>query len=209
MEVSSLNENKGFLFRSDSTKISVKKKVQKNVNFGTEKSDEGNEHKNVLFKSGNSDKSSGVKQFESSVSFKFSIQVKTRGEFGLQSAIGRHSKKDDDGKVSKFKFEQKPVTALDRAKASELISENGHFGAKKTGARIADSAISMAGDDVEKLKVAREATVKGFEEAEKIAGGKLFAISYDTLNIALKKIDDKINELSSSSNTPSFVDIIA
>jgi hypothetical protein len=45
------------------------------------------------------------------------------------------------------------------------------------------------------LKAGREGIVKGFEDAEKLWGGKLPDIAYDTQKLTLEKIDQTIQEL--------------
>jgi hypothetical protein len=82
--------------------------------------------------------------------------------------------------------------------AKSLVSEDGYFGISKTSARLADFILSGAGDDLEKLKAGREGIVRGFKEAEQIWGQKLPDISYETLDKALSKIDEKITSLGGS-----------
>lgn len=138
-----------------------------------------------------------LKPFSNNHKFKTIFQNNSRDQFGIQTEIGKKSV-PGDFKISNFKFEGKPISNISTDDARELVSKNGHFGAEKTGHRIASSAISLAGDDIEKLKVTKEATIAGFKEAESAVGGKLFQISYDTLDIALKEIDDKLRELTGS-----------
>ncbi|HEG7892882.1 TPA: hypothetical protein SFX49_000559 [Campylobacter jejuni] len=70
----------------------------------------------------------------------------------------------------------------------QLVSEDGFFG-------IADFVIKGGGDDVEKLKKGLEGMKKGFEQAEKMWGGELPQISQNTIDAALKKVSDRIDEL--------------
>lgn len=79
--------------------------------------------------------------------------------------------------------------------AAALVSEEGFFGVTQTSARLADFVLSGGGDDVDKLKAGREGVIRGFNEAEKIWGEKLPDISYETLDKALAKIDEKITAL--------------
>ncbi|EOI0434029.1 hypothetical protein ACMF5D_001879 [Campylobacter jejuni] len=73
----------------------------------------------------------------------------------------------------------------------QLVSEDGFFGVENTANRIADFVIKGGGDDVEKLKKGLE----GFEQAEKMWGGELPQISQNTIDAALKKVSDRIDEL--------------
>jgi hypothetical protein len=84
----------------------------------------------------------------------------------------------------------------DEAKA--LVSEEGFFGVTQTSNRLADFVLSGGGDDLEKLKAGREGILRGFNEAEKMWGGKLPDISYQTIEKALEKIDEKITALGGS-----------
>ncbi|HHS6525373.1 TPA: pyruvate kinase [Campylobacter jejuni] len=77
----------------------------------------------------------------------------------------------------------------------QLVSEDGFFGVENTANRIADFVIKGGGDDVEKLKKGLEGMKKGFEQAEKMWGGELPQISQDTIDAALKKVSDRIDEL--------------
>ncbi|TQR34412.1 hypothetical protein DMB92_00125 [Campylobacter sp. MIT 99-7217] len=76
-----------------------------------------------------------------------------------------------------------------------LLGENGFFGIENTASRIADFVIMGAGDDLDKLQKGFEGMKRGFEEAEKIWGGKLPQISQDTIDKAIEKVSAKITEL--------------
>ncbi|MEA1967869.1 MAG: hydrogenase-4 component G [Thermodesulfobacteriota bacterium] len=82
--------------------------------------------------------------------------------------------------------------------SQNLLGEDGYWGVKKTSGRIADFVLMGAGDDLEKLRAGKEGVLAGFKEAEKIWGGTLPAISYDTIDNALEAIDKKIRELGGS-----------
>lgn len=73
---------------------------------------------------------------------------------------------------------------------AELTGEAGEkefWGVEATARRIFDFAVSLSGGDKENMKVLRESVHKAFAECEKLFGGKLPDISYQTL--------DKINSL--------------
>lgn len=87
---------------------------------------------------------------------------------------------------------------LTPAKAKELISEDGYWGAKQTGERIAGFVLAGAGDDIEKLKAGREGIMRGFKQAGNMLGG--FKGGYEnlaneTIENAVKAIDEKIAKL--------------
>lgn len=92
----------------------------------------------------------------------------------------------------------KPIADMSPDEAKELVSEDGYFGIKKTSERLADFVLMGGGDDLERLKAGREGIVRGFNEAEEMWGGKLPDISYETLDKALAKIDEKISALGGS-----------
>lgn len=80
-----------------------------------------------------------------------------------------------------------PVT---KNQAIQDISENGYYGVEQTSSRIFDYACALAGNDVEKMKEMQEAFEKGFKGAEKVWGGKLPDICYQTQAAVRKKFED-------------------
>ncbi len=92
-------------------------------------------------------------------------------------------------------YEGKPILELSPDEASVLIGEGGFFSIEKTAKRGAEFVINGAGDDLEMLRAGREGTVQGFEEAEKLWGGKLPDIAYETQKHTLEMIDERIQAL--------------
>ncbi|MDR0325001.1 MAG: hypothetical protein LBI19_02760 [Oscillospiraceae bacterium] len=76
------------------------------------------------------------------------------------------------------------------AKAKEDIGENGYYGVKQTSQRILDFAKAITGGDPSKIEDMRKYIQKGFDEVEKMFGGKLPEISYQTLNAIMKGLDE-------------------
>ncbi len=89
----------------------------------------------------------------------------------------------------------KAIADMTPDEAKALVSEEGYFGVTQTSDRLANFVLSGGGDDVERLQAGREGIISGFNEAEKMWGGKLPDISYETLEKALAKIDEKITAL--------------
>ncbi len=89
----------------------------------------------------------------------------------------------------------KPIKEMSPDEAKALVSKDGFFGVDQTSARLSDFVLSGAGDNIDTLKAGREGIVKGFNDAQKMWGGKLPDISYETLDKALAKIDEKITSL--------------
>ncbi len=125
-----------------------------------------------------------------------SLNIASSPGAAASSPRANGAKKSDT--LTKPDSNDKSATKLTQAEAQKLISKDGEFGAAKTSDRIADSAIALAGDDIETLKEMRAATKEGFAAAEKQVGGKLPGLAHETLNLALKKIDDKIKSLEGS-----------
>lgn len=86
----------------------------------------------------------------------------------------------------------KPITDMNPEEAAAVVGEEGFFGVTQTSNRLADFVLTGGGDNLERLKAGREGIIRGFNEAEAIWGGKLPDISYETLDKALAKIDEKI-----------------
>lgn len=107
------------------------------------------------------------------------------------------SGKEIDGGFSlkSIGYQGKAITELTPDEAKELISDDGFFGVSQTSQRVSSFVIGLAGDDLEALQEVRRGVIQGFEEAEKMWGGKLPEISYQTQEETLKIIDEKINEL--------------
>lgn len=175
MEISGINNG--------NNKFSFQVSADKHKNF-----------KNVHFQGNKSIRNRPIKPVSVPIAFQQNIKLDASNQFGMQNAISQRAQ-STGGNISEFMFEGKPVSGMANDKAREMLREDGFFGAKKTGHRIASSAIGVSGDDVERLKLARDATIQGFKEAEAAFGGQLFQASHDTLDVALKEIDEKIHEL--------------
>ena len=104
---------------------------------------------------------------------------------------------ETEGKLSlkDLGYEGKPILKLSPEEATALISDGGFFSVENTARRGADFVLSGAGDDLDMLKAGREGIVRGFEEAEKLWGGKLPDIAYETQKRTLELIDEKIQSL--------------
>lgn len=77
----------------------------------------------------------------------------------------------------------------------DLFGEDGYWGVKKTAGRISDFVMNGAGDDIEKLKAGREGIQRGLKDAEKVWGGKMPDLAYQTIDTSLAAIDEKIKKL--------------
>lgn len=98
-------------------------------------------------------------------------------------------------------YEGKPITELTQDEAKELISEDGFFGVNQTSQRVADFIFAFSNDNLELLQKGREGVVQGFQEAEKLFGGNLPEISYQTQERTLALIDEKIASLTNASQS--------
>jgi len=131
------------------------------------------------------------------IEMNLTIRVEAKSEFDTQAAI-KNLPEAEGIDLSQFEYNGKPVTELSQQEAGDLVSADGFFGVEQTAGRIFDFAIKMAGNDLERLKTARVAVQKGFEDAEDAFGGSLPDISYDTIGSALEQIDSRISELGGS-----------
>lgn len=132
------------------------------------------------------------------VEYTLKIESYSSNTFETQSGTFDLKKISDILKSIDFKaigYEGKAITDMTPDEAAALVSEDGYFGVTQTSARLSDFVINGSGDDIERLKAGREGIIRGFNEAEQIWGGKLPDISYETLNKALAKIDEKITAL--------------
>lgn len=123
-------------------------------------------------------------------------------QVGIQGNIANFSNQNNLnsflGSLGKLGEGFENLNNLTPAKAKELISEDGYWGAKQTGDRIAGFVLAGAGDDIEKLKAGREGIMRGFKEADKTLGGfsKGYAnLANETIERAVEAIDKKIAEL--------------
>jgi len=78
--------------------------------------------------------------------------------------------------------------------AKANISEGGYWGVEQTANRILDFAKALSGGDPSKLETLKNAVLKGFDAAEKIWGGKLPSISYETKQKVLEGFEAWANE---------------
>lgn len=92
-------------------------------------------------------------------------------------------------------YDGKPITELSAQEAKTLVSDEGFFGIINTSNRVSSFSIDLAKEDVEALQAARQGLVRGFEEAERMWGGNLPEMSYETQERTLKIVDEKIAEL--------------
>ena len=107
----------------------------------------------------------------------------------------QNSKGEDIFSLKDLGYTGKPISQLTPEEATELVSEDGFFGVKKTAQRAIDFVLNFAGDNIELIKEGRKGIIQGFKEAERIWGGKLPDIAYKTQEIVLKTLDKKIEEL--------------
>ena len=69
------------------------------------------------------------------------------------------------------------------------------FGVDSTSKRVASFVFNISENNLENLQDSRKGLVEGFEAAEKLWGGKLPDISYETQKRTLEIVDDRIAEL--------------
>ena len=96
--------------------------------------------------------------------------------------------------LSGIGYEGKPIGSLSQDEAEKLVSEDGFFGVKQTSERISNFVIMGSGGNEELLREGRKGILQGFDEAEKLWGGKLPDIAYETMSKAVEMIDKALIE---------------
>lgn len=179
--------------------------LQSNKNSASERIDTNNENKESLIHNSAVNVSismESIKVFLNIKSVELS-QANTNAQNSLMNIINNTelydflSGKEIDGgfSLASIGYEGKPITKLSPEEAKELVSDDGFFGIDKTSQRVSSFVIDLAGDNIEALREARKGIVQGFEEAEKMWGGNLPEISYQTQEKTLDIVDQKIAEL--------------
>ncbi len=92
-------------------------------------------------------------------------------------------------------YDGKPIGQLSQGEAKALVADDGFFGIDKTAQRIADFVINGSGGDESLLRAGRSGIMQGFEEAQKLWGGKLPDISQKTIEKATDLINQKMSDL--------------
>lgn len=82
------------------------------------------------------------------------------------------------------------IDQLSQQQAQEMISEDGYWGVEQTATRILDFAKALTGGDPSKIDTMQKAYQKGFDEAERLWGGKLPEISYQTHEKVLEGFEE-------------------
>ncbi|MDE6182117.1 MAG: hypothetical protein K2F59_02810 [Eubacteriales bacterium] len=120
-----------------------------------------------------------AKNFETLISSTFQKQS---NKALLASYVGKNNLK---GFFSNLK-----VDAATVAKAQNDISEDGYYGVEQTSDRILSFAKAIAGNDPKKLEEMRKAVEKGFNQVEKMWGGKLPEVSQKTYEKVMSTFDE-------------------
>jgi hypothetical protein len=92
-------------------------------------------------------------------------------------------------------YNGKNISELSQDEAKKLVSEDGFFGVAKTAQRIADFVINGAGSNENLLRAGRSGILQGFDDAQKLWGGKLPDIAQQTIDKATQLIDNKMADL--------------
>lgn len=98
--------------------------------------------------------------------------------------------KDQSGFASNAMKALLNIDSDTQASAQAAISEDGEWGVNATANRILEFAKALSGGDPDKIETLKDAVTKGFKAAEKVWGGKLPGISYDTLQKVMDGFDE-------------------
>ncbi|CAN2040094.1 putative Hydrogenase-4 component G [Candidatus Magnetomoraceae bacterium gMMP-15] len=126
--------------------------------------------------------------------FQGEVETESKNHFGLQAGLTEITEEIETD-YSRFTYNDKSLTEILKEEASQLIDDDGYFGIENTAQRLVNFVFTRAGNDIEQLQRGREAMVRGFKKAEAILDENVPAISYDTLNRALEKLDVRIKAL--------------
>lgn len=82
------------------------------------------------------------------------------------------------------------VDSETRLQAQRDIAEDGYWGVEQTALRLVSFAKALTGGDSSKAEEMISAVKKGFDQATKAWGGDLPSISKDTIDRAIKELED-------------------
>lgn len=82
------------------------------------------------------------------------------------------------------------IDSKTQLEAQDAISADGEWGVDKTAQRILDFAKALCGGDASKLSTLKDGILKGFEAAEKVWGGSLPDICYQTKQKIMDTMDE-------------------
>ncbi|TCK62669.1 hypothetical protein [Seleniivibrio woodruffii] len=80
-------------------------------------------------------------------------------------------------------------------KAEEMLGEDGYYGVEKTSDRLFELARKLSGNDIEKLKEAKDAITKGYESVKGLFGENTPDITHQTYDRTMEKMDGYIEYL--------------
>jgi hypothetical protein len=113
---------------------------------------------------------------------------------GMQGKVFKNAFNDAANKGElKHLFQNVNVTAEERVKAQEMVSEDGFYGAKQTSERLLSFAKAYAGNDLDKIEEMRSAFEKGYGQAEKAWGDELPQVSQDTYDLVQEGFDKMVS----------------
>lgn len=135
------------------------------------------------------------KQIEENTKFYALKSTNVQGKLHSSEVDFKEAHEDMQNFLKDIGYEGKPIAKLSKEEASDLVSEDGFFGVKKTANRIADFVIKGAGDNEDMLRAGRKGMLQGFHDAESMWGKKLPDSSQKTMQLALEKVDKKMSDL--------------
>lgn len=91
------------------------------------------------------------------------------------------------------------------AQAKADIAEDGYWGVEQTSDRLVSMAIALSGGDTEKADMLKESIQKGFDKATSAWGEELPQICKDTLDAAMKKMDDWKNGVTTAEDYSKYL----
>ncbi len=115
---------------------------------------------------------------------------------GQAGVNGRAGGSLSDSQITKLKDligEGISVDSMSVDSAKAAISDGGYWGVEAVSDRLVDFAVKVSGGDKSKFETMKNAIMDGYREAEKVWGGALPQICKDTIDMTMKKLEQRFN----------------
>jgi len=111
-------------------------------------------------------------------------------DFNKQAALFYFNSLEKE-ELSSIKHDNVPLSDFSLEQAVDLLHDDSYFGVEQTSFRISRFVLENSGNSKNMISSGKKGVTQGFREAEKIWGGRLPEICYETYDTAIKKIENK------------------
>ncbi|MGM0417459.1 MAG: hydrogenase-4 component G [Thermodesulfobacteriota bacterium] len=111
-------------------------------------------------------------------------------DFNKQAALFYFNSLEKD-ELSRIKHDNVPLSDFSLEQAVDLLHDDSYFGVDQTSLRISRFVLENSGNNKNMIITGKKGITQGFREAEKIWGGSLPEICYETYDTAMNKIENK------------------